>query len=146
MTKQAVAYSKDQVYYIHASSRTTAGMWIATPPFLKVAADGDVKALGDAILQALNASTDPVPQPTNWSGLIAPLLELAGVKSWGTFMRRAKCLEVGMDGEKLRLTPNRNLGSKEGFEASPSKAVELPVTSSPEQVGTAVEEAMNRCE
>jgi hypothetical protein len=146
MMKSAVAYKKGDAYYLHSSSKTTAGVWIATAPFLKIETNSTPSTKGGAILLALDASHDAIPHPTNWAGLISPLLELAGVKSWATFMKHAKCLNVEADGERFRLIPNRNLGSKEGFEPSPEKAVELSFPSSPDQTGLALEEAMGLCE
>ena len=114
MMKATVAYKKGDAYYLHSSSKTTAGVWIATAPFLKIEMNSTPSTKGEAVLQ-VDASHDVIPHPTNWAGLISPLLELAGVKSWATFMKHAKCLNVEADGERLRLIPNRNLGSKEGF-------------------------------
>jgi hypothetical protein len=146
MMKAAVAYKKANAFYLHSSSKTTAGVWIATDPFLKVELDSPPSAKGEALITALNASQEATPHPTNWTGLIAPLLELAGVKSWSTFMKHAKCLNVEVEEKRLMLVPNRNLGSKEGFEPVPEMAVELPFPSSPDRVGLAFEEAMARCE
>jgi hypothetical protein len=146
MMKSTIAYKKGDVYYIHSSSKTTAGVWIATAPFIKIDINSEPSTKGEAVLQSLNASQNAVPHPTNWVGIISPLLELAGVKSWATFMRHAKCLNVEADGERLRLIPNRNLGSKEGFEPFPEKAVELSFPPSPDQTGLALEVAMALCE
>jgi hypothetical protein len=146
MMKATAVYKKGDAYYLHSSSQTTAGVWIATAPFLKIEANSTPSTKGEAVIQALAASRDAIPHPTSWAGLVSPLLELAAVKSWATFTKHAKCVDVEVDGERLRLIPNRNLGSKEGFEPSPEKAVELLFPSSPDQMGFALEEAMGLCE
>jgi hypothetical protein len=146
MMQAAVVYKRGDTYYIHSSSKTTAGVWIATAPFLKIEANSTPSVIGAAVLQALDASHNLIPHPTSWRGLISPLLELGGVRSWATFVKHSKCLNVEADGERLRLIPNRNLGSKEGFEPSTNKTVELSFPSSPDRTGLALEEAMGLCE
>lgn len=146
MMQAAGVYRKDDAYYISSSSKTTVGVWIATVPFLKVEANSTPSTKGEAVLQALDASHHGVPHPINWTELGCPLLKLAGVRSWAAFMKRAKCLDVEADGEKLRLVPYRNLGPKEGFEPILDRAVELSLPSSPDRIGLALEEAMGLCE
>lgn len=146
MMKAAAVYKKGDAYYLHSSSKTTTGVWIATAPFLKIDAKSTPSTKGEAVIQALAASQDVVPHPTSWAGLVSPLLELASVKSWVTFTKHAKCVDVEADGESIRLVPNNNLGSKEGFGPSPEKAVELSFPTSPDRTGLALEEAMGLCE
>jgi hypothetical protein len=146
MMKAATVYRRSSALLLHSSSKTTAGLWIATAPFLRVESGSAQAAKGEAALAVLNASQEGVPHPTNWSGLVAPLLELAGVKSWATFMKGAACLNLEVEGEQLKVIPNRNLGPKEGFEPVPENAVELPFPSSPGQIGAALEEALARCQ
>jgi hypothetical protein len=144
--KSAAVFSRNGVLYFHSQSRTTAGVWIATSPFLRIEPDGSPARKGEAAVEALRASQDGVPHPTNWNGLLTPLLELAGVKSWSTFMKGAKSLGLEVEGDGLKMVPTRNLGPKEGFEAVPEQTVEIPFSSSPDQVGMALDEAMARCQ
>jgi hypothetical protein len=83
---------------------------------------------------------------TNWNGLVAPLLELARVTSWATFVKKAKCLSLEAEGERLKLIPNRNLGTEDGFEPVPECAIELSFPSSPDQIGAAIQEMIARCQ
>jgi len=77
---------------------------------------------------------------------LAPLLEQAGVKSWETFMRKAQCLNLEASKDRLKLIPNRNLGTSEGFEPVLDKAIDVPFTSSPDQIGAALTEALALCQ
>ena len=77
---------------------------------------------------------------------MAPLLEQAGVKSWETFMRKAQCLNLEATEDRLKLIPNRNLGTTEGFEPMLDKAIDVPLTSSPDQTGTALTDALALCQ
>src|SRR5262249_11051520 len=114
--KAATVYKRGNYIYIHASSKTTAGVWIATAPFVQVESGASPFDLGRRVLDPLRGSQTQVPHPTKWSGLLAPLLEQAGVKSWETFIRTAQCLNLEAAEDRLKLIPNRNLGTSEGFE------------------------------
>jgi hypothetical protein len=144
--KAATVYKRGNRIYIHASSKTTAGVWIATPPFIQVEADVSASDLGKFVVDALCASQLDVPHPTKWSGVLAPLLEQAGVKSWATFMRKAQCLNLEADEQRLKVIPNRNLGMTEGFEPMLDKRIEAQLTSSLDQLGTVLTEALALCQ
>lgn len=137
--KAATAYKRGNILYLHSSSKTTAGVWIATPPFATVLTDTTVLAKGEAILEAINASQDGVPHPTSWNGLINPLLELAGVRTWATFMKSAVCVGIEFDDGRLKLIPNRNLGPKDGFEPVLPSMVVLSGQASPGEIGSVLE-------
>jgi hypothetical protein len=143
--KAAVAYMRGGVVYFSPSSRTSAGAWIETAPVLKVEVQSPHSAKGEAVAAVLNASRDPVPHPTDFAGLVAPLLELSGAKSYAAFAKNARCVRVEVREGRMRLIPYRNLGSKEGFEEAFGEDVEIPFPSSPDRVGLALEEAMARC-
>jgi hypothetical protein len=140
--RAATIYKRANALYLYPSSRTTAGVWIAIPPFVKVDTHTAASVKGEAILQAIEASKDGVPHPTNWNGLIDPLLELSGVKSWATFMKSAVCVSLHSDGARLKLIPNRNLGPKGGFEQVLASTVELSYQATPEEVGVALEKLL----
>jgi hypothetical protein len=95
--------------------------------------------LGNAACAVLNASQESIrhPKQEEWSGVAAPMLELAGVKSWATFMRNTACLSLEDEGGQLKVIPHRNMGPKEGFEPVPARAIELGIESSPAEIGTA---------
>ena len=144
--KAAAVYKRANRIYLHASSKTTAGVWIATPPFIQVDSGSSPSDLGKSVMDALGGSQALVPHPTKWSGLLAPLLEQAGVKSWETFMRKSQCLNLEATEDRLKLIPNRNLGTTEGFEPMLDKAIDVPLTSSPDQTGTALTDALALCQ
>jgi hypothetical protein len=137
--KAATVYKRGDALYLHSSSKTTAGVWIATAPVTKVDNDTTASAKGKAILAVIKASQEGVPHPTNWNELIDPLLELAGVKSWATFMKNAACVGIESDGERLMLIPNQNLGPREGFEPVLAGAVDLPCQATLDEIGAALE-------
>lgn len=140
--KRASVYLRKKQCLVHASSKTTDGVWIIWEPCLAVqAADAD-RDLGDAIQTALDASQTGVPHPRNWKELQKPLLALAGVRSWSTFSKGAACVEVEEEGGRIALIPTRNLGTDEGFQALPSRQISLE-RGEVEQLGASVKRLLS---
>jgi hypothetical protein len=144
--KAATVYKRGNWIFIHASSKTTAGVWIATPPFIQVKRDASASDVGKSVMDALNASQIDFPHPTKWRDLLAPMLGQAGVKSWETFMRKAQCVNLEADEDRLKLIPNSNLGTTEGFEPMPNKCIDAELTSSLDVIGSAVTESLALCQ
>ena len=119
--KAATIYERKGQLYVHSSSKTTAGVWVIDAPVL--AADkGNAGEVGRAILECLAASREGVPHPTSFTNLFDPVLDLAGVKSFGTFVKSAKCVEVETsDDSTVILIPTRNEGVDDGFAPLPNK-------------------------
>lgn len=112
--KAATIYERGGKVYIHSSSKTTAGVWVINAPVLTVKKE-DVGELGRSIRRCLDASSEGVPHPKSFTNLFDPVLALAGVKSFNTFVKSAKCVEVEMAGETATLIPTRNEGAEDGF-------------------------------
>jgi hypothetical protein len=110
--KMAMAYKRGKRTLLHASSRTTAGVWILSAPV--VAADEDTY-LGRLILEALDRSQENVPHPTSWEGGLDPLLEVAGTKNWKTFVKSTRCVGIEFETNRVTFLPMKNLGAKDGF-------------------------------
>lgn len=112
--KAATAYRRGNRIFLHASSKTTAGVWILDQPVAGVAGD-DADAVGAAAHASLAGSREGVAHPTAWGALFDPVLALAGVKTFATFIKGAKCVEIEADDDIIRLIPTRNEGIDEGF-------------------------------
>jgi hypothetical protein len=119
----SIVYRRRDQYFIHASSKTTDGVWILSEPCLSMSADEGHGELGRRIVLALDGSRSGVPHPRDWKGLANPLLPLAGVKSWAAFSKSAACVEVAEEEGRITLTPTRNLGVHGGFEAEASRQI-----------------------
>ena len=119
--KAATIYERKGKLYVHSSSKTTAGVWVINPPVLAVEKE-DAGKVGRALKECLAASREGVPHPKSFTNLFDPVLDLAGVKSFGTFMKSAKCIEVETsDDATVTLLPTRNEGVEEGFAPLPTK-------------------------
>lgn len=120
--KAATIYEREGRLFFHSSSKTDAGVWVINGPFL-VADKEHVDEVGRAVRACLEGSSNGVPHPKSFAtNLFEPVLNLAGVKSWGTFVKAAKCVEVETSNDTVAtLIPTRNEGAKEGFLPMASK-------------------------
>lgn len=125
--KKATSYLRGQRVFTHASSKTTAGVWILELPVL-VADAGDVETLGQQVAQALHASKEGDPHPVSWKGIFDPVLKLAGVKTWGTFVKTTRCVEVEGLPDHVSFISTDNLGSDGGFNATIRSDVSVPLS------------------
>ncbi len=61
-------------------------------------------------------------------------------------MKRAKLVTAVLEGDTLRLMPERNAGRRGGYEEVPSKTISLPASTAAEVVGAQLNKAMSLCE
>jgi hypothetical protein len=121
--KMATVYLRRGRIFVHASSRTTEGVWISSEPYETLAITCSDEELGAIAKVALENSRGGVPHPRDWKTLLEKFLQQAGVKSWSTFVKGATCADIKDNGEHITVTPMKNLGPKEGFLAEESKKV-----------------------
>lgn len=114
--KRASVYRRRKQFLIHSSSQTEDGVWVACPPFLSVPESGGDPELEHAIRDALRRSESNVPRVREWSRVIKPLLDLAGVKSWSALVKGATLVEVIDDGAQIVIIPMTSLGADDGFQ------------------------------
>jgi hypothetical protein len=146
MHSAAVYELKDRIL-VHSWQQTTAGLGIASEPYIGLPRDAGPEALGNSILSALKKSGQTVPHPTTWKGLDKPRLEAAGVKSEKAFQTGARSVSVER-GQAFRLEPSRNGGSEgdtKGFEPLPDLSMSLPLSSTATEIGQAIRACLERC-
>lgn len=144
--KRVSVYCRNNGWYISSMSQTTAGVWIGTPPHLKILSD-DSADLGSAVVTALEASRQSVAHPIKWDKtLFDPMLSLAGVASWKEFVTSAARVAVAVDQEMIAIEPFENSGPNDGYTPLPHKNLQLPMDSTPEAIGEAVKQAIRLCE
>lgn len=114
-----VAYVRPEGAYITASDRTTVGVWMESNEWEFVRID-EQEQIGAAILRRLASAPRIVRHPernefsTLRSEAIAPLLDLAVVKTWKAFIAPAVLVDV-QRGDAITVTPMRRDGR--GFSA-----------------------------
>lgn len=140
--KRAVIYRRKSKLFVHASSRTTDGVWIFAEPCLSVEETVDDERLGAIVQTALAGSLTGVPHPTEWARLLDPLLKQAKVKSWSTFAESASCAEIEKDDGRTTVVSMKNLGIAGGFEPDPSRSLIVDSTGNAE-LGASVRGALD---
>lgn len=141
MEKLAAIYERKGRLFVTASHRTKAGFWIDDKHVLCLSQPTHDE-LDRVIEMALDRSQNGVPTPPSNARMDKPLLAVAGVGSWATFMKLSQHVSVFSDGISLKVTPHRNLSSKEGFEPGPDLAV--PSAASPSDLGQIVADFLSR--
>src|SRR5690242_6293057 len=117
MMKAASVYEIFDEWYFEPSSRATTGLWVATPPLVRVGRHDPGRLKYEAAFNALNASRDGVPLPEPEDDLDDPLLAIAGVKSQSAFVRRTRSISLELEDGRLRILPYRKLGSRGALES-----------------------------
>lgn len=143
--RHATAYKRGDSFYLHSNSQTTSGVWMAARPFLKLGISVEAEELGRAARDVLDASAVGVEHPKDWNLVEYPLPEMAGVKSWPTFMKQAQCASLRVEEDGLHVYPNKNKGPKEGFEPL-SNSIRVQVNASADELGRALLEAFALCQ
>lgn len=140
--KLATVFLRRKVLLIHPSSRTTDGVWIMVAPCAVTPESTSDADLGGMVERALAQSTQNVPHPQQWGGLLKPLLSAAGVKSWRTFAEGAVCVQVQLSCDEVRAIPTENLGAKEGFQPDAKRQVCVPWDGDRLVLGRAIRDAL----
>jgi hypothetical protein len=146
VVKGTDVYKRTDGWYVHSCSKTQAGWWLSAPPFIRLPADEPPADIGNAVLRGLEESRPNIPDPTNWDGVFDPMLELAGVKSFGKFMKDSVSIGIWDDGEWLSFEPNKNQGPRRGYTPLVEKDFRIPRGATAEEIGIAVLRAIELCE
>jgi hypothetical protein len=147
MTKIAHVYERNEDWFAQASSKTMTGLWIATPPLIRLSRHDPRQRKGEVTLEVLKASQQSVPLPEDTGSVIVPLLTEAGVRSWTEFMKKAKAVGLELENNQLTIIPHRQMPrSKGALQGIEGQHIVLPADAPPEEVGAALEEAMTRCQ
>ena len=141
--KKITAYLRNEKVILHASSRTTAGVWILDAPVLE-APSLDPAGLGQLVVETLEGSRQVVPHPVVWKGIFDPVLRLAGVRTPNTFAKTARCVEVESDSGLVTFIPTVNHGSKGGYEPRLQKSRQVS-TVNPIDIGYALLASFQEC-
>jgi hypothetical protein len=132
--------------YLYPNSTTTAGVWIAHGPYARLGVADPAASKGEAALRALASSTQGIPHPTDWKLVGVELLKLAGVRSWRAFDRNANSVGLELNESNLCVLPYENrMADRRCHVPRHDLAIELPLDASAEQVGEAIERALELC-
>jgi len=142
------AYRLKDRWLLHPLRRTTAGLLVASEPFVSFPLTAEPEVLGVALVSALEHSEGVVPHPTDWKSHAQPRLAEAGVKSERSFQVGSLLVSIERSPQSYRLEPTRNggaKGSEKGFLPLAERGVNLPLTASYELLGSALKKAVLQC-
>jgi len=144
MTKRVSVECRCAQFIVTSYTEVTWGMWYMNGHFEFIPLDAGPVALGQAVLDALDAANQVVPPDVKPP--IAPVLRALRLRSYGQYMRGARSVGVEIDDDGVvRLTPRRNDGPKAGFTPLTDRASVLD-DRSPEAMTIAVKEAIEAAE
>lgn len=138
--KSCQVYARRGQLFVVAQARVGNGLWISWPPFTKVPQDSP--EIGPLVLATLDQTAYDIPAPNFRTdpAPITPVLQLAGVKSWGTFVKGTDLVGVELDGGQLSLLPMVNRGAREGFDYPAPEQVVRTTDLDPAAVGRLIKD------
>ena len=125
MPRFATAYLRANRIFLCPMSLTDQGVGIANEPVLVAGPEDSDESNGDVVMQALEHSRQGVPHPTDWRGLVKPLMLASGTKSWNDFAKTAICCEIVEEGENVVLIPTRPDDKNRSFQRVSDLAISL---------------------
>ena len=145
--KSAVIYERKGKFYIRASSQTNVGVWVDDGECYSVDVDSDHEEIGKCVFTALNKSKTNIIHPTDWKGVSIPLFEAAKVKSWSTFGKNAKCVNIYVDNNDIKIMPTENKSSiNEGFLEKEKSVILITTKTNNAELGKNIKKAWSLCE
>lgn len=100
---------KDGRLYLHGQQKSSMGVYIACPPFVKIE-QSDTLRLPDAINELLAIEIETVPHPKIFNQL-EPLYELADCRDWNEFAKGTLCFEISLEKGDIWLTRTKRDGA-----------------------------------
>ena len=117
VTALTTTYRRDGSFFIASSDRTTDGVWVGSGSVERV--DGpNAVAIGAALNRQLDRSVLDVPHPRQdqWPAQgrksLDPIIALAKLRSWRSFIRDATVAAVERDGDTVRIIPQARDGRR----------------------------------
>ena len=138
--KMASVYLRRNNFYISTKSLTTLNLWVGAGPHFKVGINDPNDVIGAKVFEALAASKWKIEVDTFGTDWTAGLLELAGIKSWSTFLRGMRLSSVEDKDSIIKI----KLQKRDGAGHSPAgKEIELSSDCSPAELGMAINAIFN---
>jgi hypothetical protein len=128
-----------------ALSKTVAGFWIQSGPFLSVPENASEQEVVRALMTAFEGSKSGVDGPTDWKEFQKNYLKNVGAKSMKDLHTDTTSCGAEKEGNQIKFTPSQNLGPKEGFAPLPSVPDLVADATNPHEVYTHLMEMLDKC-
>ena len=125
--------------FVHPLALTDAGFWLAVSPARRLERDPAPDSLGGIVSELAQPREQRVPAParTDYPTVLAPILDVAGVRSWTRLEREARLCEVARKVTELVVIPTESSEQK-GFSRLEMLAQAFPLAVSSTELGRAV--------
>ena len=130
-------YVRKGTAYVPTVAQTDAGFFLDIEPIAVVLA-ADREALARAIGGVIAAGNPVVPAPARGAYPTPAVLQVAGVKTWSTFEKSARCYTVYRTETGYEIPTMERVA--EGWVENPQRAQKLPLSSSHDDVARALVE------
>jgi hypothetical protein len=140
-TCEVVARAGD--LFVFPTCELQAGVRMVCAPAQRMALDSDPLLAGAAVIAALERFQSNVPFPDDFTAAANRALDGTGVKSWRTFAKGARRLDVSANAASIIVTPTAADG-KGAYANLPDRALTVPIE--PRSIGEAVRDALLACE
>jgi hypothetical protein len=125
-------------------SRTKPGFWVMNGKYVRLRANVADDDLGRAVERALSATEHDIPPPSQDDPLpAAPVLKELGLKSYSSYMKGVRSVQVERENSNVSVVPTRNEGSHGGFVELLDQTEQLESPTS-RKLGAAVRRALAR--
>ena len=141
-------YLRGDTVIVYPINRAVSGLGISSEPVFRLSR-GSISGVGDAVLAALEAFREGLPQPDFARGEDAAFLRAAGFRSWRTLESGSVSCWFDDDGSHITFEPLRyggTRGARKGFQPFGAEPVVLASGASATEVGTAALLALERAE
>jgi len=148
MTKRMSIFLKESIYRICPNIQTTEGAWKGDLFVIFLEQDVPLVELGQKILNTLGMPRKIIPHPQSLpeaNDRAKKWYKAMKIKSWKSFAKNAKDLELILYENKIEIMPTKNEQPKGFFEFLSEKSRFCPIDD-PEALGQAIIDAFNDCE
>lgn len=145
----AHVYFRTRDVVVHSQHLTTAGVWIAGLPAIRIQREGLTTRLVDAVQEAVAKSSEGVLHPTDWKGVGGPVLQAAGVRSWSALARGSRLCGVTDSDGAIVVVPYRNggtTGDGRGFHELLGREIRVSTLATADDLLAALLRAEELCE
>ena len=142
--KSATAFLSNKEIIIHPDSLTTAGVGLATEPYIKLTTPASDHDLFLAIKEALNSVKTGIPHPTDWKKVAADYEKNIGYNNKKIHKNFTHC-GIQEDENNYYFTPSENLGAKNGYTYIVDKKITVNKASSEKDIAEAFYKTMKEC-
>jgi hypothetical protein len=142
--KRAFIIKTNTNYWIHSQSKTTTGIGIASPPFIKMTLDVVPEQLVNNLFIALEKSGNIVPYPKDWKAFKNEFNKNLEIKTAKSFYMGAKCCGVSDVDNSIVLMPMERVDNRGTFYHLPESELNVSRSESAEKIFEAIQETFDR--